>query len=339
MGNCEAIIETTLERAFGSQHHHQAFASPNTAPRTWLAADYNQAESRVVARKAVPKLDAWYKQGVDVHAYVCRAIAKVIQQNKIGMPRNLDSGKVYFHWKDADAFGKGDEEREISKRIVHGSNYGMGKAKLALILSVSESVAELLSKIYFALFPEVKSGYQAWIESELRSKRAIETPDPVRFKKVFWGIPPAISGQGIDEDDKRAAYASYPQIIVASLLNQTLVKSCTIFKNDVAEEFKEQWICYYGSENYDAWRRLRDNGIRTPRTILWGGMDVRLNVHDAGYISIPSDPDLVKWAARKWREFGEIPVMVKPEDPLVIPIEFKTGKTWGAEDQKDYKLN
>src|SRR5262245_4744870 len=136
------------------------------AQRTWLFADYNQAESRVVAwRGPVPKLKQWYLDGEDVHLHVTKLIAKVIQENKLKTPNNLFHGKYY------DTFIKGDEEREQCKRIVHGGNYGVQEDKVALILGVSVEFARLLLKIYFTLFPEIKTNYQGWIEKQIKTTR------------------------------------------------------------------------------------------------------------------------------------------------------------------------
>ncbi len=294
--------------------------------RVWLFGDMNQAESRVVARRGpVPKLDQWYREGKDVHLHVTQLIAKVIQESRIKMPTDVFTNKPWQDMVDKPSAG---EAREQSKRIVHGYNYQIGKKKMSLILRIEESMAQLLMEIYGKLFPEIASGYQAWIRDELKRTRAIVTPHPVRFRKVFWDI--------INEDTLRQAYASYPQIIVASTLNNTLYKCANIFREDHNEDFKEQWIAWYGHENWDRWLRLRDGKSKSPEAILWSGMDIRLNVHDAGGISVPDDSDVLMWAARTWRRYGEVPIEITPEDPLTIPIDFKVGPTWG--DLHDYKL-
>jgi hypothetical protein len=299
-----------------------------TAPRVWLFADYNQAESRVVAWKGpVPKLKQWYSEGVDVHVYVCRLIARTIQENKIQTPMNVDQplfkGK---HWQD---FGRGDEEREISKRTVHAYNYGMGAGKFAIITGLTEEFATILLKIYSALFPEIRSNYHTWVESCIRKNRTIWMPEPVRFRKVFYDI--------IDDELMRSAYSCYPQCTVASMLNRTIATCCNIFRNDVKEELKDQWKAWYGEENWSKWCHLRDKGTRSPNAILWGGMDVRLNVHDAGGISLPDDSDLVQWVIKIWRETAETPIHISETERLVIPVDFKIGKTWGADDLKELK--
>lgn len=309
------------------------------AERVWLFCDYNQAESRVVARRGpVPKLDAWYRQGVDVHSHVCQLIAKTVQENKIRMPPNPTTKYEMFKGKEWQQYAKGDIERELSKRTVHGNNYDMGIDKLALVLGVDILTATILHKIYHALFPEIRTNYHVWVRKQLLTTKTIWTPDPVRFRKTFHSIN---SYTPLSEDTLRSAYSCYPQCTIGYLLVRTLNRACRIFRDDVLEQLKPQWEAWYGVENWDDWRRLRDSGIRTPQAILWGGMDVRTNVHDAGGISIPNDPDLIRWSAQTWKELGEVPLKIrpeKPEDDLIIPIDFKIGPTMHDEDLVDYKI-
>ena len=308
-----------------------------TAKRIWLFGDYNQAESRVVAwRGPVKKLKQWYSEGRDVHLETTLLIAKIVQQNNLKLPQGLYETIPWDAFCDGTLthktcahYRKGSEEREQTKRIIHGYNYKVGKKKVSLILNVPEAVAELLMTIYGKLNPDIAGGYHVWIENEIRRTRMIVTPEPVRFRKVFW--------DQINDDTYRQAYASYPQIIIASMLNRTLEYCCTIFRRDDNEDLKDQWCAWYGAGNWDDWRKLRDSDVRSPLAILWGGMDVRLNAHDAGGISIPNDPELVWWAATTWKTKGEETIWIEKDIPLVIPIDFKKGPTWGL--LEDYKLS
>jgi hypothetical protein len=260
---------------------------------------------------------------------VCRLIAKVIQENKIQTPTNIGTGKPLFWNKAWSEYTKGDEEREISKRVVHAYNYGMGPGKMAIIVNVSEQFAEILLKIYSVLFPEIKSNYHAWVESCIRKERTIWMPNPVRFRKVFWDL--------VDDELMRSAYSCYPQCTIGAMLTRTIGICSRIFLEDVNEELKQQWVAWYG-DRYDDWRRLRDNYSRSPQAILWSGMDIRLNVHDAGGISVPDDNDLVRWAAFIWKYHAETPIQVHENETMIVPVDFKIGKTWSADDLKDYKL-
>lgn len=294
-----------------------------TPGRTFLFGDYNQAESRVVAWKGpVPKLKQWYAEGVDVHTYVCRLIARVIQENKILTPKELFLGKSHGE------YGSGDEERELAKRTVHAYNYGMGAAKFGLIVKLPETFAKTLLGIYANLFPEIKANYHAWVESCIRRTRTIWMPEPVRFRKVFY--------DQFDDELLRSAYSCYPQCTVGAMLGRTIRICGTIFKNDLDECLKDQWCAWYGAENWDRWRLLRDRGDQSPQAVRWGGMDIRLDVHDAGGISIPQDEDLIRWAALTWKHVAETPIRVHNNEWMVIPVDFKRGRSWGAEDLTKY---
>jgi hypothetical protein len=309
---------------------------PSTAPRTWLAGDYNQAEVRVVAWKApVPKLKTWFIEKKDVHNHVCALIARVVQENKITTPLNPDSGAPLFHSKPPNDYRKGDEERELSKRCVHAYDYGMGAEKFALITGISYRLAQILLEIYGALFPEIKRDYHGWVERTIKTTKTIRMPEPVAFIKEFHSVSPYAP---LDDNTLRSAYSCYPQCTIGALLIRTLGKCCSVFLMDTGDELRPQWEAYYGKENYDRWRLLRSRNIRTPEAITWGGLDIRLNIHDSCVMSIPDDPDLIAWAAKVFKETAEVPVQIAPGNELVVPVDFKKGKTLASEDQVDYKL-
>lgn len=296
----------------------------------------NQAESRVVAWKGpVPKLKKWYQEGKDVHLETTLLIARIIQENKIKLYGNLFTSIPWNAYcdgsllhKTCEHYRKGSEEREQTKRIIHGYNYEVGVKKVALILGVPEDVAKVLLTIYGTLNPEIKTQYQAGIERELKKSKTLWMPPPVEFRKVFWDV--------LNGDTLRQGYASYPQCIVGSMTKRTIAICSNIFREDKDEIYKDQWCVWYGTSNWDRWRHLRDSNIRTPQAILWSGMDIRLNIHDAGGISIPDDPDLCHWAGLQWKRVAETPIQITKEEPLVIPSDFKKGPTWG--ELEDYKV-
>lgn len=312
---------------------------PPTAPRVWLAGDFNQAEVRVVAYKApVPKLKTWFQEGKDIHNHVCALIAKVVQENKLPTPINPDTKIPLFHSKAPMEYRKGDEERELSKRCVHAYDYGMGAEKFALITGISKKLAQVLLEIYGALFPEIKRDYHGWCEQCLKKTKAIWMPEPVRFRKVFHNVN---AYTPIDDNTLRSAYSCYPQCTIGALLVRTLGRCCTIFRNDAEGALRAQWESWYGRENWDSWRKLRAMDSRSPTAILWSGMDVRLNIHDSGILSIPNDPELIRWAAGVWKREAEVAIKITPgraADDLIVPVDFKIGKTLASEDMLDYKL-
>ena len=269
----------------------------------------------------VKRLKQWYIEGLDVHLKVCQDIARVVQESKITIASGMFTKK---HWSE---YSKDDIERYTAKRTVHANNYGMGKSKFALITNLQEEHAEVLQRIYFTLFPEVKSKYQKWVEDCIKRTRTIWMPPPVKFRKIFYDI--------VDDELLRSAYSCYPQCTVSAMLNRTLTACCNIFAEDKNEKLKDQWCAWYGKDNWDHWRAARDADKRDPQSVLWRGMDIRLNVHDAGGISVPNDADMVRWAAHAWRASAETPIHIDETTNLVIPVDFKTGPTWG--DLHDYK--
>lgn len=214
----------------------------------------------------------------------------------------------------------------------------MGAEKFALITGVSPRLAEILLQIYGALFPEIKTHYHSWVEKQIRTTKTIWMPEPVRFRKVFHSIN---SYSQLDDNTLRSACSCYPQCTIGALLVRTLGYCSRIFACDLDDKLADQWKTWYGDANWDAWRTLRDSGLRTPQAILWGGMDVRLNLHDAGVMSVPDYSCLLSWAARTWKMIAEVPIIItpgKPENNLIVPVEFKVGKTLAAEDMHDFEL-
>ncbi len=122
------------------------------------------------------------------------------------------------------------------------------------------------------------------------------------------------------------------------MLTRTLSQCARIFKEDHDERYKDQWCAWYDATNWDRWRHLRDRDSRNPQSILWGGMDIRLNIHDAGGISLPNDPDLVKWAARQWKMVAETPIQVTLTETMIIPVDFKVGPTMSNDDLHELKV-
>ena len=156
-------------------------------------------------------------------------------------------------------------------------------------------------------------------------------PHPVEFRKVFWD-------DIRNPDVIRSAYSCYPQCTIGSMLKRTISITSRIFREDADEVYKREWCTWYGEHNWERWRNLRAKDDRSPQAIQWSGFDTRLNVHDAGGISIPDVDWLLAWVAKTWKDIGETPIAVHPNETVVIPIDFKVGKTWANEDLKDYKL-
>jgi hypothetical protein len=223
-------------------------------------------------------------------------IAKVTQENRISLPNRLFATK---HWSE---YAKEDPERDVSKQTVHANNYGMGKRKFGLITGLPERYAQMVQEIYFGLFPEIRTGYQAWIDSCLRRNRTITLPQgwPIKFYDIF------------SPDLQRSAYSLFAQSTVGLLITKTLV--------DVSAHFSK------------AQGRM-ESARRTPTAIRGDGFDTRLQIHDALGISCPNDDLSINYVCSALKHYGEQTISVRGE-PLVIPMDFKVGPNWG--DAKSY---
>jgi hypothetical protein len=237
----------------------------------------------------------WFQAGEDVHLNVCKMIARVTQENRITLPHRLFATK---HWSE---YVKADPERDISKQTVHANNYGMGKRRFGFITGLPERYAAMVQEIYFELFPEIRSGYQAWIDACLRKNRTIVTPQgwPIRFYDIF------------GPELQRSAYSLYPQSTVGLLITKTLTGISNHFARPIVGRVRQ-----------------------TPTAIRARGLDTRLQIHDALGVSCPNDNASINFACSLLRHYGHQSIIVGGE-PLTIPMDFKVGNSWG--EAKDYK--
>jgi len=157
--------------------------------KVFINADLSQAEARVVAYLAgEERLIRIFEDGGDIH----RRNAAVV-------------------------FRKGEEEvtaeeRQLAKRVIHASNYGMGPRTFAKTAGISEAEAKKLLNQYFATYPRIKVWHMA-IQSKLRSSRVLTTP--LGRRRIFfnrWG-----------ESVWKEGLAFIPQSTVADIVNKALV--------------------------------------------------------------------------------------------------------------------
>lgn len=157
--------------------------------KVFVSADLSQAEARVVAYLAKEeRLIALFEAGGDVHRKTASAI--------FGKPEEAVV----------------EEERQLAKRVVHASNYGMGPRKFAQVAGVGEKEARQLLDRYFANFPRIKM-WHLQVEDQLRKTRVLRTPmGRVRQFLAAW-----------NDDLIREAFAYVPQSTVSDLLNEGLL--------------------------------------------------------------------------------------------------------------------
>ena len=169
------------------------------------------------------------------------------------------------------------KERELGKRIVHASNYGMGAGKLAELSGMSYHESEEKMNLYHVHFPKIRIWHMA-VEAQLKKTRVLTTP--IGRKRMFFGR--------WNKALLRDAYAYVPQSTVADLtlkgmvnLYKKLPKDCDIVFNihdevviQVPIEPTDKWKNVdkkYGTVTKDVWisilKGLMTNCMSIPLTI------------------------------------------------------------------------
>ena len=190
--------------------------------KMFMSADLSQAELRVVAYLADEKqFIKVFESGGDVHRMVAS----------------------HMFSKPEDKITK--EERELGKRIVHASNYGMGAGKLAELSGMSYSEAEEKMNLYHVYYPKIRIWHMA-VEAQLKRTRVLTTP--MGRKRMFFGR--------WNKALLRDAYAYVPQSTVADVclkgmvnLYETMPLQCDLVFNihdevviQMPTEFKDKVI-------------------------------------------------------------------------------------------------
>lgn len=170
----------------------------------FIQGDLSQAEARVVAFMANDeRLIRVFEEGGDIHR------------------RNAS---IIFHKEPADVT---NDERQLAKRIVHASNYGMGPRQFKetcwtdMGMEVTEARARELLNMYFAQFIGV-SRWHTEIQSQVKRNRTLTTP--YGRKRMFFGY--------IGDDLFREAYSYIPQATVVDHLNKSLLDLDELFKTN-----------------------------------------------------------------------------------------------------------
>lgn len=156
---------------------------------TLINADLSQAEARVVAYLAnESRLIRVFEEGGDIHRKNASNIFRVPEANVT------------------------DEQRQLAKRVVHASNYGMGPITFAKQCGIPASEAKRLLNQYFATYPGI-ANWQLDIASQLRNKRYLVTP--FGRKRVFFNR--------FNDSLTKEGFAYIPQSTVADIVGQALV--------------------------------------------------------------------------------------------------------------------
>ena len=157
--------------------------------KTFINADLSQAEARVVAYLAdEQRLIELFERGGDIHRKNASNIFKV------------DESDVT------------QEQRELAKRCIHASHYGIGPRTFAATIGSTEAEAKRLLNTYMATYPRIKQ-WHLEVEGQLKRSRTMTTP--FGRKRTFF------SRWGLEVLKEGLAYV--PQSTVADILNQGLL--------------------------------------------------------------------------------------------------------------------
>lgn len=157
--------------------------------KVFINADLSQAEARVVAYISnESRLIRVFEEGGDIHRKNASNIFRVSESEVT------------------------DEQRQMAKRVVHASNYGMGPITFAKQCDIPASEAKRLLNQYFATYPEI-ANWQLSIASQLRSRRYLTTP--FGRKRYFFNR--------YNEGLVKEGLAFIPQSTVADIVGKALV--------------------------------------------------------------------------------------------------------------------
>lgn len=157
--------------------------------KLFINADLSQAEARVVAYLSnEERLIRIFNEGGDIH-----------RKNASNM----------FGIKEEDVT---NDQRQMAKRVVHASNYGMGPRTFAAQTGIAEARAKQLLNQYFVAYPRIKI-WHLQIQETLRKCRQLTTP--YGRKRIFFNRwTDSLFKEGL---------AYIPQSTVADMLNQSLL--------------------------------------------------------------------------------------------------------------------
>lgn len=190
--------------------------------KVFINADLSQAEARVVAYLAADeRFIKVFSEGGDIH--------KKNASNIFGI-----------HVDDVT-----EEQRQLAKRVVHASNYGMGPRTFAKTAGISEKEATRLLNQYFATYPGIKLWHQRTGE-QLRRARVLT--NPLGRKRLFFNR--------WEETLLKEALAFVPQSTVADIMNAGLVelhaRRESVVGFDILLQVHDSLLCQAPTENVEA---------------------------------------------------------------------------------------
>lgn len=185
----------------GEQHRHIFLADPGT---TMFYADLKTAESLLVAYLSGEMGYIEAHKG-DVHTYVCRLLwPDVAWTGDIHRDKKIASSTLPA-WDNVP----GHDLRFQSKRVQHGSNYGLTPYGMARIAHIPVAVAVAAQAHYFAAFPMIRE-WQKFIAGEVKESRPLYN----HLRRVVW-----LMGRPWDDHTRKQGLSFSPQGGVGDILN------------------------------------------------------------------------------------------------------------------------
>lgn len=167
-------------------------------------ADLKQAESNIVAHLAGDEEYIEAHRSGDVHTYVTRLV----------WPEMDWTGDLKQDKKTAKALPEWDPEpghdfRFQSKRVQHGSNYGLTPFGIAMIAKIPVEQATKAQRNYFKAFPHIQA-WQRTIRAQVENRELLVNP---------LGVGTHLFGRPWDEHTYKQGLAFKPQGLVAHIIN------------------------------------------------------------------------------------------------------------------------
>lgn len=154
-----------------------------------------------------------------INADLSQAEARVVAYlaNESSLIRIFDEGGDIHRKNAANIFRVGeaevtDAQRQLAKRVVHASNYGMGPITFSKQCNIPVVDAKRLLNQYFATYPNI-ANWQLDIAAQLRKIRTLVTP--FGRKRTFFNR--------LNEQLTKEGLAFIPQSTVADIVGQALV--------------------------------------------------------------------------------------------------------------------
>ncbi len=128
-----------------------------------------------------------------------------------------ESGRIHFDVMKAvfgDGFTEESKEYDITKRLVHGSDYGLGPWGFAYQANIPFSEAKEKQQVFYDAYPGIKNNYYAYVEEYIRKTRTLH--NVFGRRQIFL--------DRINDSVYRKGYAFLPQSSSGDITKQALKK-------------------------------------------------------------------------------------------------------------------